>query len=565
MEKIIITGEALTFDEVIKVACQNAQVELGNLEKVRRSVDFINRKVSENAVIYGVTTGFGAKADQIIAPEDAKQLQINLLRSHSTGVGKNFSRRIVRAIMLIRLNTLAKGYSGVKVDTLERLRDFLNYQIHPLVPEQGSLGASGDLCPLSHLALPLINEGYVEYQGAEYKTAEFLERLKADEFSGLKDAKDDLLKPFELSYKEGLALNNGTTVMAALGAFAVYEFERLLKLATLTSALMLEAFCARRNAFDEKIHKVRNHAEQAEVAHWIRKFTENSSFMGISHEALRAKSKTAGIEIEETDSIEKKRDFAEKLAELKCKTQDSYSLRCMPQVFGASLQALNHAKGIFANELNAAVDNPLIFVETDEVISGGNFHGQPLAFALDYLKLAISEVGNLVERQINKLLDKATNDLLEPFLVYDEKNINSGLMIPHYVAASLVSENKVLVHPASADSIPTSANTEDHVSMGATAGRQALQILGNVKNVIIIAILTAHHAAAIRRNQFAEFGLETEMGKATGELFEAVKNAVPDFREKDFLNNDRFLFDDIKRLADHYENFARVAERNLEE
>ena len=565
MEKITITGDALTLGDVVKVACQNVQVELGNLEKVRKSRDFIARKVAENAIIYGVTTGFGAKADQIIAPEDAKQLQINLLRSHATGVGKNFPTRVVRAIMLIRLNTLVKGYSGVKVDTLERLRDFLNFQIHPLVPEQGSLGASGDLCPLSHLALPLIGEGYVEYKGAEYKTAEFLERLKADEFSGLKEAKDNLLKPFELSYKEGLALNNGTTVMAALGTFAVYEFERLLKLATLVSSLMLEAFCARRNAFDEKIHRVRHHAEQETVAGWIRKFTENSSFIGISSEALRAKSKTAGIEVEETDWLERKKDFAERLSDLKGRTQDSYSIRCMPQVFGASLQVLNHAKGIFANELNAAVDNPLIFVEEDVVLSGGNFHGQPLAFALDYMKLAISEVGNLVERQINKLHDKATNDLLEPFLVYDEKNINSGLMITQYVAASLVSENKVLVHPASADSIPTSANTEDHVSMGATAGRQALQILENVKNVVVIAVLTAHHAAEIRRNQFEKLGLETGMGKATGELFEEIKNAVPDYREKDFLNNDRFLYDDIKRLADNYENLAAVAERNLEE
>ncbi|HLM03365.1 MAG TPA: aromatic amino acid ammonia-lyase, partial [Pyrinomonadaceae bacterium] len=503
MEKIIITGDALTFGDVVKVACENARVELGNLEKVRRSRDFIARKVAENAVVYGVTTGFGAKADQIISPADAKDLQINLLRSHATGVGKNFPTRMVRAIMLIRLNTLMKGYSGVKVDTLRRLRDFLNCRIHPLVPEQGSLGASGDLCPLSHLALPLIGEGYVEFGGAEYRTAEFFERLGRDEFPDLKEAKENLLQPFELSYKEGLALNNGTTVMAALGTFAVYEFERLLKLATLTSSLMLEAFCARRNAFDEKIHAVRHHAEQAEIARWIRKFTENSSLIDISREALRAKSKTAGIEIEESDSVEKKRDFAEKLSDLKCKKQDSYSLRCMPQVYGASLQVLNHAKAIFANELNAAVDNPLIFVDEDEVLSGGNFHGQPLAFALDYLKLAISEVGNLLERQINKLHDKSINDLLEPFLVYDEKNINSGVMITQYVAAALVSENKVLVHPASADSIPTSANTEDHVSMGATAGRQALQIFENVKNVVIIAVLTAHHAAQIRRDQFA--------------------------------------------------------------
>ncbi|MGI8884346.1 MAG: HAL/PAL/TAL family ammonia-lyase [Pyrinomonadaceae bacterium] len=555
METIKITGEDLTFDEVVKVACENARIELGDLEKVKKAENFIARKVDEGQPIYGVNTGFGAKADKIISPEDTKELQINLLRSHAAGVGKNFPTRIVRATMLIRLNTLMQGYSGIRQTTLCQLRDYLNNRIHPLIPEQGSLGASGDLCPLSHLALPLIGEGYLEYKGAEYR---------AEEFFALEEIKAKGWQPVELSYKEGLALNNGTSVMAALGTFAVYDFERLLKLATLTSSLMLEAFCARTNAFDEKIHNVRNHAEQKEVAKWIRKFTENSSLMGISPETLRAKSKTFGKEVEETDLLERKIDFAEKLAELKIKPQDAYSFRCLPQVFGASLQALNHVKGIFAAEINAAVDNPLLFVEDDEIISGGNFHGQPLALALDYLKIAIAEVGNITERQINKLLDKAINDLLEPFLIYDKKNINSGVMISHYVAASLVSENKVLVHPASADSIPTSANTEDHVSMGAMAGRQALEILGNVKNVIIIAILTAHHAAQIRRDQFDKFGLKTEMGKATTELFDAVKDAIPDFKKKDCLNNDRFLFDDIKKLAENYDRFVLIACKNLE-
>ena len=536
MEIIKITGADLTIEQVAEVAHYKTQIALGDLEKVRRSVEYINRKVANNEVIYGVTTGFGPNADKIIAPEFAKQLQINLLRSHSAGVGKNFPSATVRAIMLIRLNTLLKGFSGVRVETVEALRDFINYEIHPLVPEQGSVGASGDLCPLSHIALALIGEGYVEFAGTEYKTADFFE---------LDEIKEKGLKPLELSYKEGIALNNGTTVMAALGVFAVDEFEKLLKLATLSTALMLEAFCARKTAFDEKVNAVRNHAEQIKIAEWIRIFTKDSDFLGISPESLRGK--------------------YDELAKLKIKPQDAYSFRCIPQVFGASFQALNHARNIFANEINAVVDNPIIFVEEDEIISGGNFHGQPLALALDYLKLAIAEVGNIVERQINKLVDKATNDLLEPFLVYDENCVNSGLMIPQYTAASLVSENKVLVHPASADSIPTSANTEDHVSMGTIAGRQALQILGNVKYIITIAILTAHHAMEIRKNQFAERGIEAKMSKATSELFNEIKSVVPDFKGDRFLHEDRFLFEDIRDLSDNYDRFTEIAEKNLRE
>ncbi|HQU86698.1 MAG TPA: aromatic amino acid ammonia-lyase [Pyrinomonadaceae bacterium] len=540
MEKILITGDDLSIEQVVKIALGEkgkfAQVELGNLDKVQKSVDYIQKKVENKEVIYGVTTGFGPNAEKIIPLERAKHLQVNLLRSHSCGVGKMFPTFIVRAIMLIRLNTLLKGFSGVHKTTVQQLQNFLNHEIHPLIPEQGSVGASGDLCPLSHMALALIGEGYVEFQGTEYKTAEFFE---------LPEIKEKGLKPIELSYKEGIALNNGTTVMAALGVFAVYEFERLLKLATLTSSLMFEAYCARKTAFDEKIHAVRNHAEQSQVANWIRQFTENSTYVGIQPEALYGK--------------------FDALAKLKIKPQDAYSFRCVPQVFGASLRALNHAKEIFAGEINAVVDNPIIFVDEDEIISGGNFHGQPLALALDYLKLAIAEIGNIVERQINKLVDKATNDLLEPFLVYDDEHINSGLMIPQYVAASLVSENKVLVHPASADSIPTSANTEDHVSMGTIAGRQALEILGNVKKIVTIAILTAHHAAEIRQNQFMKYGVEATFAKATGELYDEVKFAIPAFNYGNFLYEDRFIFDDIQDLADNYDNFVSIAESNLKD
>jgi histidine ammonia-lyase len=351
------------------------------------------------------------------------------------------------------------------------------------------------------------------------------------------------ISPITLSYKEGLGLINGTTVMAALGVFAIYEFNRLLKLATLTSCLAFEAIGARREAFDEKTHKVRGNKAQIEVASWIRKLTADSTFMGISSADLTEK-------------------FPE-LAKIKSKPQDAYSIRCLPQVFGASLQALHHAEEIFASEINAAVDNPLIFADENEVLSGGNFHGQPVALVLDYLKLAVAEIGNITERQINKLVDKNTNDLLEGFLIFDENHINSGLMIPQYAAASLVSENKVLVHPASADSIPTGGNVEDHVSMGTIAGRQALEIIGNVKKIISIQLITAHHAAAVRQKQYADRKIEVTLATATKALFVKIKSVIG-LENDEFLYNDRFLFDDINAIINKYDEFADLANEILE-
>lgn len=538
MKKIKVTGEQLTLNDIISVSLrvngQYAQVELPNLDKVQRAKDYIAQKVIEGKIIYGVTTGFGSNVDKVIKVEFAEQLQINLLRSHACGVGDNFSVHIVRAIMLIRLNTLVKGYSGVQVSTVKQIQDFLNYEIHPVTPQQGSVGASGDLCPLSHMALPLIGEGYVEYKGLEYK---------AQDFYNLPEIRGIGLSPIKLSYKEGLALNNGTTVMTALGVIAVHDFENTIKLATLSSCLMFEALCARKQAFDAKIHEIRNHQEQKMVASWIRSFTKDSTFVGISSQTLKGK--------------------FDELADKKVKPQDSYSIRCLPQVFGASLKALNHVKEILIGEINAAVDNPLLFVEEDEVLSGGNFHGQPLALALDYLKLAIAEVGNITERQINKLVDKNTNDCLGSFLINDENHINSGLMIPQYVAASLVSENKVLVHPASADSIPTCANTEDHVSMGTIAGRQAIEILGNVKNILAIALLTGHHAVEIRKQQFKEKNIVAQLSNATYDLFVAIKNSIEDFSNDGFLNTDRFLFDDIKALKAELTNFVNIPNKYI--
>ncbi len=566
MKKIIITGDDLNFEDVVKVARRNAKIELGNLDKVRRSVRFINQKVDENKVIYGVTTGFGSNVDKVIRKEDALRLQIKLLRSHSAGVGENFPKHIVRAIMLIRLNTLLKGYSGVRVETLKLLRDFINLGVHPVIPEQGSVGASGDLCPLSHMALALIGEGYVEYEDTEYQTADFF---------NLSEIKSKKLKPVELSYKEGLALNNGTTVMAALGVFAVYDFERLLKLATLSSCLMFEALCVRREAFEDIIQKVRKNKAQIEIAKWIRKFTKGSTFVGIEAEKLRKFAPTdderrkllefeineknlTGAEIAEFEKLKAKRTIGE-VAKKKEIPQDAYSIRCVPQVFGASLQALRHVEEVIADEINAAVDNPLIFVDEERVLSGGNFHGQPVALVLDYLKLAIAEVGNITERQIAKLVDKNTNHGLPSFLIENTDGTNSGLMITQYAAASIVSENKVLVHPASADSIPTCENTEDHVSMGPIAGRQALEILENVKKISAIALLAAHHGAALRQKQFENIGIAARMATATQNLFDAVNETIPDFKNGEFLTEDRFLYDDIRHILKDFEKFSEIA------
>jgi histidine ammonia-lyase len=381
---------------------------------------------------------------------------------------------------------------------------------------------------LAHMALPLIGESYAEFEGKTLPTTQILSTLN--------------VQPITLSYKEGLGLINGTTVMAALGVFAIHEFNRLIRLATLTSCLTFEAFGARREAFDEKTHLVRGNKAQIEVAGWIRKLTADSTFIGISPERLSGK--------------------FDELAFKKSIPQDAYSIRCLPQVFGASLQALRHAEDVFASEINAAVDNPLIFADENEVLSGGNFHGQPLALVLDYLKLAVAEIGNITERQINKLVDKNTNDLLEGFLIFDENHINSGLMIPQYAAASLVSENKVLVHPASADSIPTGGNVEDHVSMGTIAGRQALEIIGNVKKIVAIQLITAHHAAAVRQKQFADRRIEATFATATKALYVKIKETIG-LENDEFLYQDRFLFDDINSIIKQFDEFADFADEVL--
>ncbi len=587
MNKIKLNGSDLNIKQLIDIAFNYNEVEI-DTSKLAKSRKYVEEKVKDGSIVYGITTGFGSNVDKQISPENAEELQINLLRSHACGIGKYFSSEISRAIMAIRLNTLLKGFSGIREITVRQLEFLLNNQIHPLIPKQGSVGASGDLCPLSHMALPLIGEGEIEYQDIKWKTEEFVDS---------EEAKYINYKPIKLSYKEGLALNNGTTVMAALGATAIHRAERLFKSATLASALLYEALGARKDAFAfEKIHQARQHSGQIETANMLTKLLNGSKMIDITQKDILDKVLANNLikspkALEELQKIakekntQKQKQISDKAinilkaeeefaaadilayAKKKWKPQDSYSIRCIPQVFGASLAAIHHIKDIVENELNAACDNPLIFADDDKAISGGNFHGQPIALVMDYLKLAISEMGNILERQINKMVDSATNDVLPPFLV-GNSGLNSGLMIPQYTAASIASENKVIVHPASADSIPTCENTEDHVSMGTIAARQAIQIIENVEKILSINILTGLYAVTLRMEQFKKAGLESDpkeiLAPATYEFYQAIRKKSKIYDKKNnFLNTDRFLSLEIKNLLNYIDEFANIADKYI--
>ncbi|MFN3315487.1 MAG: histidine ammonia-lyase [Raineya sp.] len=563
MKKLTLNGNSLDIESLVAVALGEAEVEIlpETLKKIEKSRNYIKKQVEEKKIVYGVTTGFGANASKVIDDyETAKKLQRNLLLSHACGVGEPFSKEIVRAIMLIRLNTLLAGFSGVRQETVLLLAQMLNRGIHPVIPSQGSVGASGDLCPLAHMALVLIGEGFAEVKGKIMAGSEALETQK--------------LKSIDLEHKEGIALLNGTSVMAALGAWGIHQAKILLEKSLKASCLAFEALGARKQAFDARLHKARRHTHQERIASSVRSFTQGSTFLGIESQKIIAfllKKIKPHLSKRHQEEIKKKlaenphqisflknylpespNNILQKVlifAEKKISPQDSYSVRCTPQVLGASLQAIIHIEEIISQELNAVVDNPLIFVDDDAVISGGNFHGQPLALALDYLKIALAEIGSLLERQINKLVDEATNDGLPAFLSADTSGLHSGLMIPQYVAASLVSENKVLAHPASTDSIPTCANQEDHVSMGTIAGRQALEILANVQKITAILMLTAHQALHLRKSQLDAIHYPIKLGKATEKLHLQLDQLVG------FIHEDRFLQQDIRKILENWDLF----------
>jgi histidine ammonia-lyase len=562
---VVINGNTLTLAQVIEVAYHQKKVIIAKeaLENVKKSRAFLENEIQSGKILYAINTGFGANASTQISHENIADLQKKLLLSHACGVGNSFDEKMIRAIMLIRLNTLLAGFSGIRLQTIERLCFLLNANILPVIPEQGSVGASGDLCPLSHMALPLIGEGEVWWEGKKRKAKEILALHQ--------------IEPIALEEKEGIALNNGTSVMTALGVIGVYEGLKIIDLASQTSAIFLEALMARNTTFDEKIHQVRRHKGQEHIAQKIRNFTENSTLLGISALTLLEKLnwKNENLSTENEKEIEdflaqkifqfspqfyKKLPHQEnkekylqletffRLIEKKTNPQDAYSVRCTPQVLGASLGAIWHVQEVIENELNAVVDNPLLFEKEKQILSGGNFHGQPIALALDYLKLAIAEIGNLLERQICKLVDVSQNDFLPPFLV-ENAGLNSGFMILQYTCAALVSENKVLVHPASADSIPTSANQEDHVSMGPIAGRQALEIIDNVKKVIAIHLLTSTQALDLRKKQLSYFSIPFEIGKNTTKITKKVREYVS------FWEEDRLAEPDIRYILENLDVF----------
>jgi histidine ammonia-lyase len=455
---IALTGHGLTLETIEAVARGGALAALAPEARagMDRSRAVIAAIVAGDEAVYGVTTGFGDLATRRIAPADAARLQENLLISHAVGVGGALDTATVRAMLLLRANTLALGFSGCRPEIVDRLLAFLERGIHPVVPEQGSVGASGDLAPLAHLALPLIGRGVVEFSGRRMPASEALAEAG--------------LAPLRLEAKEGLALLNGTQMMTAVGALAVLDAGRLAGTASVVAAMSTEALLGTDVAFAAAYHATRPHAGQAAVASEMRHLLRDSELQHSHHGVAH-------------------------------KVQDPYSVRCVPQVHGASRDALAHARDVLEIEANSATDNPLVFpagAGTDpeaiataggRVVSGGNFHGQPVALAMDYAKLAIAELGSISERRTALLVDGRLSGL-PPFLVRDA-GLNSGLMLLQYTAAALVSEDKVLVHPASADSIPTSANQEDHVSMGSIAARQARQILTNVEVVLALELLCA--------------------------------------------------------------------------
>ncbi|HEX6127203.1 MAG TPA: histidine ammonia-lyase [Pyrinomonadaceae bacterium] len=540
MTEILLDGENLTFEQVLAVAYGapgEPRVSLaGHAEaNVQRAADAVETLIERGEIAYGITTGFGAFKDRIISRDEVGQLQRNIIVSHAVGVGKPFDIPTVRAIMLIRANTLARGFSGIRVETLELILEFLNRGVHPVIPEKGSLGASGDLAPLAHFACVLIGEGSAEVGSETVPGADALAKAG--------------LSPITVHAKEGLALTNGTTVMTAVGLLETARAIRLAEMADIAGCLSLEALHGTASAFDERIHALRPHPRQIECARNLRRILEGSEFV---------------------------RDFDP------TNVQDAYTLRCMPQVHGACRDAVAYAEWLLKLELNAVTDNPLIFIReaseghgdagssgrenaaswreaggggrgdaeitvsprlpvpasshpiaaSIEVISGGNFHGEPLALAFDYLTIALSELGNISERRVMRLTDESSNAHVLPAFLTEHGGLNSGFMIVQYTAAALCTENKILSHPASVDTIPSSANVEDHVSMGATAALKLRQVAENLEQILAIELFCAAQAIDLRKKKIGE---DKKLGAGTADIYRRIRETVP------FVERDEYL------------------------
>jgi histidine ammonia-lyase len=486
-----ISGQPLTLQEMAAVASGHARAVLAAAarQRMQASREVVEKLIRENRVVYGVNTGFGKLSDVHIPPSELELLQLNLVRSHSCGIGEPLSEMETRTMMLLRANVLALGHSGCRVELVETLLRMLDRAVHPVIPEKGSVGASGDLAPLAHLALAMIGEGECFYRGRRQPSAEAL--------------RDADLTPVRLGAKEGLALLNGTQAMGAVGGLAIYRALRVAALCDLAGAMSLESLRGTPVAFDERIHRARPHAGQLACAANLRRLLADSE-----------------IRLSHLDNDPR--------------VQDAYCLRCMPQVHGAVRDALHHARCVVELESGAATDNPLVFADSGDVLSGGNFHGAPLALVFDYAALALTDLMSISERRIDRLVNPDVNEGLPPFLS-SRPGTSSGYMIAQICAVSLLNEAKVLAHPASIDNVPTSGAKEDHVSMGMTAAVKLRQIVSNAEHVLAIELLAAaeglEYRAPLRSSQDIE------------RAHEIIRGMVPR------LTEDRPLSYDIQRIA----------------
>lgn len=488
---LLIDGTDLTLEQMRFFMDQNPQVELDPevVQKINRSRAIIDGVVDSQKTVYGVNTGFGKFADVRIPKEETAELQKRLVLSHAAGVGEPMPESIVRLMLLLKIKNLSQGYSGARLEVVRFLVDLLNKNIIPVVPAKGSVGASGDLAPLAHMALPLLGLGDVFYKGRRMPASEALEA--------------ENLTTVKLQAKEGLAVLNGTQAIQAYGINALLLAERLVKSADVVGAMSLEALLGTLTAFDERIHKIRRHPGQQLVAANVRRILDGSPIVE-SHK------------------------FSDH------KVQDAYSLRCIPQVHGAVRDALTYIHSVFEREMNGVTDNPLVFPDNGEVLSGGNFHGEPVAFAADHLGVVLADLANIAERRIEHMLDPTVSEMAG-FLT-EEGGLNSGFMIAQVTAAALVSENKVLAHPSSVDSVPTSANKEDHVSMGTFAARKALEIAENVCNVLAVELICAAQALDLRA--------PLEPSAATSAVLNLVRGKIAHWKE------DRLMYVAIERARE---------------
>ncbi len=486
---VYLRKSGLTIDDVVRVAREHAKVVLADemVELINTSRRMVDQMIAEQRVVYGITTGFGKFATVPIGPQDIQDLQKNLIMSHAVGVGDPLPEDVVRAMMLLRANSLSQGYSGIRLSTVQALLDALNAGLHPIIPEKGSLGSSGDLAPLSHMILPLLGMGEAIYQGQRMSGAAALAAAG--------------LQPIVLEAKEGLALNNGTQCMTAISALTIADAEELLRVADLAAALTMESLNGIPSAFDPRIQAVRPHPGQMETAAILLRHLQGSQYTAANDHP---------------------------------RVQDAYALRCIPQVHGAIRDAIAYVKKAIETEINSVTDNPLIFCDTEEAISGGNFHGEPIALAMDFLGIAVSELANISERRLERMVNPALSNGLPAFLI-ENGGVNSGFMIVQYSAASLVSENKVLAHPASVDSIPSSANQEDHVSMGTIAARKAREILENATHVLSMELMAGCQSVDLRGKK--------QLGHGTQPVYQAIRAKVT------YLEKDRVMYEDLAAIT----------------